>query len=39
MDSSNIFVLLISAVAIGILVYLELKSRRKRTEEQSEKRE
>jgi len=32
MDAGKIFVLLLTAVAIGILVYLELKSRRSRRE-------
>ena len=39
MDSSTIFVLFISAFAIGILAYLELKSRRKKREHQTEERE
>ncbi len=31
MDAGKVFVLLLSAFAIGILVYLELKSRRSRS--------
>jgi hypothetical protein len=35
MDAGKVFVLLLSAFAIGILVYLELKSRRSRRESPS----